>query len=156
MASTTPVCTDELVTLDAPAPASKDELFTRMVAQLRAVGRVSDEAAFREALEEREAIGSTYMGDAIAIPHGKSATVGHPSVCVWRLATPLPYESHGESGPVTRVFMLAMPDSAGDEHLRTLAAVARLLAHDDVRLALDRATDPGTVVSLLTEQLEHS
>lgn len=138
-----------LVRLDVAPPTSQRELFTAMVDQLVDTGRVSDARAFLDALYERESLGSTYMGNLIALPHGKSAVVTQPTIVFWRLAEPMTYESQDESGPVTRVAMLAVPEGAESEHLRVLATLARFLMNDDSIAALDAATSPGDVVAAI-------
>lgn len=147
------VISADLITLDQKPPASKDELFAQMVQQLVETGRARDAADAIEALQEREATGSTYMGNRIAIPHAKSSTFATPSVSAWRLTSPMSYTSFDEEGDVTRVFMLTMPDGAEQEHLKVLAKVARMLSHDEVLSDFDAATSASAVVDLLSEYL---
>lgn len=144
----------ELVALDVPPPSDRDALFDAMVARLSEAGRIGDPSAFRAALEEREALGSTYMGDELALPHGRSATVVCPSVVFWRLRSPMTYTSQDETGPVTRVVMLAVPAGSEGEHLRTLALFARLLMHDESVAALDAASSPQDVVEVVARFAE--
>ncbi len=136
----------DLVALDVPAPASRAELFLGMSRQLLRTGRISDIDAFLAALEERELLGSTYMGNDLALPHGRSHVVDRPSIVLWQLAAPMTYESAGESGPVTRVVMLAVPDGGDQDHLRALALLARMLMNDEALAALDAASSPEQVV----------
>jgi len=141
--------TPELVSLDVSPPTDRAELFAGMTAQLLAAGRIGDPEQFRLALDERETLGSTYMGDGLALPHGRSATVTEPSIVYWRLAAPMTYESAGESGPVTRAVMLAVPEGADDDHLRALALLARMLLDEPSVAALDTATRPDEVVDVV-------
>ncbi len=136
----------ELVTLDVPAPADQDELFRQMSEQLLAAGRIGDITMFRAALDEREALGSTYMGDGLALPHGRSSTVTRASIVYWRFVSPMPYESCGERGPVTRAVMLAVPEGGDEDHLRALALLARMLTDEESVAALDAAEQPQDVV----------
>jgi mannitol/fructose-specific phosphotransferase system IIA component (Ntr-type) len=138
-----------LVTLHVPAPASRAELFLAMSRQLLATDRISDIDAFLEALEEREQLGSTYMGNDLALPHGRSPVVTRPSIVFWQLSEPMTYESSGESGPVTRVVMLAVPDGGAQDHLRALALLARMLVNDEALAALDTAASPEQVVEIV-------
>ncbi|QZN86438.1 PTS sugar transporter subunit IIA [Cellulomonas sp. C5510] len=140
---------EDLVRLDVPAPASKAELFRAMAQTLAADGRIDDVDDFLAALEEREQLGPTYMGDGLALPHGRGATVRRPSVAFWRLAEPLTYTSCGETGEVRRVFMLAVPEGGATEHLQALALLARLLMDDDAVHALDVARTPAEAVDVV-------
>lgn len=151
--SASTVISTGLISLDQEPPASKDDLFAQMVQQLIGVGRARDAAEAIEALQEREATGSTYMGNRIAIPHAKSSTFATSSVSAWRLAAPMAYTSFDEEGDVTRIFMLTMPDGAEQEHLKVLAKVARMLSHDEVLDDFDAARSPSAVVALLSEYL---
>lgn len=145
----------ELVALDAPAPADRDALFRQMAHRLLDTGRIGDLAAFVEALEHRESLGSTYMGNGLALPHGKSATVTQPSVVFWRLAEPMTYVSADESGPVTRAVMLAVPEGGEQEHVRALATLARMLMDDESIAGLDAATEPQDVVDVVRRFAEN-
>src|SRR5438876_6154672 len=79
-----------------------------------------------ETLIERERLGSTGMGQGIAIPHGRLAGISHIVGLFARLETPVAYEAVDEQ-PVDLVFLLLAPESAGADHLKALARVSRLL-----------------------------
>ncbi|WP_244971426.1 PTS sugar transporter subunit IIA [Paramicrobacterium chengjingii] len=143
----------DLISLDHSPPASKEELFAQMVRQLAEAGRIDDQAEAVTALQAREAMGSTYMGNGIAIPHAKSPTFATPSVSAWRFKEPMRYRSFNEEGDVSRVFMLTMPDGADREHLKVLAEIARMLSHDEVLADFDAAHSGATVATLLSEYL---
>lgn len=138
-----------LVRLNAPAPANQDELFTLMATQLHQEGRIAEIASFRAALYQREALGSTYMGHGLALPHGRSATVNQASIVYWHFAQAFDYASAGEHGPVKRAIMLAVPADGADDQLQMLASLARMLLDDELLAALDAATSPEEIVTLL-------
>lgn len=143
--------TTDLVALDVEPPASKEELFRGMSACLVRSGRVRDAEAFLAALEERESLGSTFMGDGLALPHGKGATVTQASIVIWRLRSPMTYTSYDETGPVDRIVMLAVPDGGEGEHLQAVALLARLLMDDDAVAGLGAARDPHDVVDIVVQ-----
>lgn len=138
-----------LVALDVEPPVSKDDLFRGMANCLAAAGRVRDVDEFIAALEQRESLGPTYMGDGLALPHGRSSTVTEPSVAFWRLRTPMNYRSCGDEGEVHRVLMLAVPDGGANDHLRALAILARLLMDEEAVAKLDAATAPQDVIDVV-------
>lgn len=116
---------------------NKDDLFHHMVSLLYKAGRIGSEESFLQSLYEREDIGSTYMGNFIAIPHGKSDTVISPSIAFCRCSEGVLYESNNEVGTVKLIFMLAIPkDTAADDYIRVLSTLARLLMHDEFVEAL--------------------
>ena len=97
-----------------------------------------------ETLLQRERLGSTGIGHGIAIPHGKLPKVEQLFGVFGRLERPIDFEAlDGE--PVDLVFVLIAPESAGADHLKALARVARALRDQRVtqklRAARDRARD---------------
>lgn len=75
----------------------------------------------------REKLGSTGLGDGIAIPHCRVGTCGAPLGALISLAEPIPFDSPDEQ-PVDLLFVLLVPEEAHQEHLDLLAEVARLFS----------------------------
>jgi len=102
-----------------------------------------------ETLIERERLGSTGMGQGIAIPHGRIA--GLPRIVGFfaRLETPIAYEAV-DNQPVDLVFLLLAPDGAGADHLKALARVSRLLRNQATCEKLRATAKPEVLYSLLT------
>jgi PTS system nitrogen regulatory IIA component len=109
-----------------------------------------------DALLQRERLGSTGVGDGIAIPHGKMAKCGRIFGIFARLERPIDFEAL-DGLPVDLLFLLIAPENAGADHLKALALIARAL-RDPVRAAKLRKTrDPAALFSLLTqEQTSHA
>ena len=103
-----------------------------------------------ETLMERERLGSTGMGQGIAIPHGRLAGLVHILGLFARLETPVVYEAVDEQ-PVDLVFLLLAPESAGADHLKALARVSRLLRNQNTCEKLRGAGRPEVLYALLTE-----
>jgi PTS system nitrogen regulatory IIA component len=103
-----------------------------------------------ETLIERERLGSTGMGQGIAIPHGRIAGLAKISGLFARLETPVAYEAVDDQ-PVDLVFLLLAPESAGADHLKALARVSRLLRNQTTCEKLRAATKPEVIYALLTE-----
>ncbi|HTJ56027.1 MAG TPA: PTS sugar transporter subunit IIA [Devosiaceae bacterium] len=108
-----------------------------------------DPQAILEALTAREALGSTGLGNGIAIPHGKLPGLKKVIAVFARLAQPVEFDSVDDQ-PVDLAFMLLAPTGAGADHLKALARVARLLRTDTLVEALRSADDPAKLYSLLT------
>ncbi len=94
-----------------------------------------------EALLERERLGSTGVGFGIAIPHAKLAEIDRLWGVFARLDKPIRFDSVDDR-PVDLMFLLLAPDSAGADHLKALARVARLL-RDKAQCARLRGADGG-------------
>lgn len=134
------VLLDEMVILDREPFKDKDDMFDVMTRQFETAGLVSNAGAFKQALEFRETLGPTYMGNMIAIPHGKCKEVLKPGIGFCRCAEPFIYESGGESGEVKYIFVLAISENQeNDYHLRVLATLAGFLAHDEFLALLEKA-----------------
>lgn len=101
-----------------------------------------------EALQEREKLGTTGLGEGIAIPHAKidelPALVGFFA----RLARPVDFDALDDE-PVDLVFLLLAPEEAGADHLKALARIARILRDPELCAALRREEDPDKVLALL-------
>jgi PTS system nitrogen regulatory IIA component len=105
------------------------------------------------ALDGREQLGSTGLGNGIAIPHGKYASLKGVMAVFMRLTTPVDFEALDDQ-PVDIVMMLLAPMGQGADHLKALARVARVLRTDAVAEALRRTTDPARLYAILTQPLE--
>ena len=102
-----------------------------------------------ETLIERERLGSTGMGQGIAIPHGRMSGLLRITGLFARLESPVAYDAV-DNQPVDLVFMLLAPDNAGADHLKALARVSRLLRNQATCEKLRAASAPEVLYSLLT------
>lgn len=103
-----------------------------------------------EALNDRESLGSTGLGNGIAVPHGKFAPLSGVLAVFMKLDTPVDFEAVDDQ-PVDIVMMLLAPMGAGADHLKALARVARVLRTDAVVEALRRTDDPARLYGILTQ-----
>lgn len=111
--------------------ASKDEAIRALAGMLDKKGNINDLDGFIDAVYERESIGETGMGNAIAIPHGLINCVSKASVAIGKTKAPIEWESLDDQ-PVRLVFLLAMPnDNLQNTHLRMLAQLAAVLAYKE-------------------------
>lgn len=109
-----------------------------------------DDRIIFETLLTREKLGSTGIGQGIAIPHGKLAGLSRVYGLFARLGTPIDFESV-DGQPVDLVFVLLAPEHAGADHLKALARISRLL-RDPAVVAKLRGTDTAEgLYAILTE-----
>jgi len=106
-----------------------------------------------EALSDREALGSTGLGNGIAIPHGKFAPLKGVIAVFLKLEHPVDFEAVDDQ-PVDIVMMLLAPMGAGADHLKALARVARVLRTDSVTDSLRGSSDPAKLYAILTRPLD--
>jgi PTS system nitrogen regulatory IIA component len=105
-----------------------------------------------EVLWERERLGSTGIGNAIAIPHGKMSGLNRLIGVFARLDKPVDFDAIDEQ-PVDLIFLLLTPEGAGADHLKALARVSRLLRDAAVCEKL-RGAQTGDGLYLLLTQSE--
>lgn len=127
---------------------TKQALF-RVIAQHAGEVLGQDPEIVHEALNNREALGSTGLGDGIAIPHGKLAGLPRVTAILARLDSPIDFEAVDDR-PVDIVVALLAPMGAGAEHLKALSRVARALRSEATVEALRRAETPAQLHAILT------
>jgi PTS system nitrogen regulatory IIA component len=113
-----------------------------------------EERAIFDLLLEREKLGTTGVGDGIAIPHGKLNSLDKLCGLFARLERPVDFDAIDER-PVDLIFLLLAPESAGADHLKALARVSRLLRDKAVCDKLRGSDTAEALYSLLTEQTEN-
>jgi nitrogen PTS system EIIA component len=128
---------------------NKKQLFQELSAKAARIVRVPDKRVF-EILNEREQLGTTGVGQGIAIPHGRMTEIEKISGLFARLETPAEYAAV-DNQPVDLVFMLLAPEGAGADHLKALARVSRLLRNQTVCDKLRAAKNAAELFSILTE-----
>jgi PTS system nitrogen regulatory IIA component len=109
-----------------------------------------NERAVFDVLLERERLGTTGVGNGIAIPHGKLPELDRLHGVFARLERPINFESIDEQ-PVDLIFLLLAPEGAGADHLKALARVSRLLRDKGVCEKLRGTDNADALFALLTE-----
>jgi PTS system nitrogen regulatory IIA component len=128
--------------------ATKKQALMELADRAAEISGASPREVF-DALLQRERLGSTGIGDGVAIPHGKLAKLDSIFGVFARLERPLDFEAlDGE--PVDLIFMLVTPESAGADHLKALACAARLLRDPATVAAIRSTRDPGALYALMT------
>lgn len=110
-----------------------------------------DERDIFDILLEREKLGTTGVGDGIAIPHGKLESLEKLHGFFARLERPVDFDSIDER-PVDLIFLLLAPESAGADHLKALARVSRLLRDKANCDKLRGSDNPEALYALLTAE----
>ncbi len=108
------------------------------------------ERAIFEVLIERERLGTTGVGNGIAIPHGKLPGLNRLYGLFARLETPIDFDAIDEQ-PVDLICLLLAPESAGADHLKALARVSRLLRDRSICEKLRGSDTVEAIFALLTE-----
>jgi len=127
----------------------KKQMLQELSARAAELTGLSERTIF-ETLLERERLGSTGVGQGIAIPHGKLAQLTRLHGLFARLETPVDFESVDDQ-PVDLVFLLLAPEGAGADHLKALARISRLLRNQSVVEKLRASDEPAALFAILTE-----
>ena len=112
-----------------------------------------DSDRLMKVLLERERLGSTGIGDGIAIPHGKLSDLEDLVLSFGRSIEGIDFESM-DGKPVHLFFLLVAPESCAGIHLRALAKIARLLKNGTVRKRLAKVDNREDIFSIIQQEDE--
>lgn len=130
---------------------SKKQLLQELARRAADVTGIKERAIF-DVLLERERLGTTGVGNGIAIPHGKLADCDRLYGMFARLDKPIPFEAIDEQ-PVDLVFLLLAPEDAGADHLKALARVSRLLRERSICDKIRGSDSAEAIYALLTDSM---
>lgn len=116
------------------------------------LARNSDHLSQREIFESlcaRERLGSTGLGNGVAIPHGRVKGSQDIEATFIRLKKPIPFDAIDDK-PVDLLFAMTVPESCNEDHLKLLAQVAELFSDPDLLEELRQADSPSKLLQLLS------
>ncbi|MEB0000913.1 fructose-specific PTS transporter subunit EIIC [Cryobacterium sp. RTS3] len=143
---------EDTIVLDA-AETDRDAMIRSLVGRMGTTGRVTDAGVVVQAALTRERVGTTAVGDGIAIPHAKSDGVSGPILAFARSRHGVDWNSP-DGTPATLIFLIAVPEAAaGTEHLKVLAQLSRALMKPAFRATLQTASTPADVLAALAAQV---
>ena len=126
---------------------SKENAIRELVSLLKKTGAISDEDSVAKIVLEREELGTTGIGEGIAVPHGKSNAVDKLVAAFGRSEKGIDFASI-DNQPVHLFFLLVAPSDSAGPHLMALARISRLLKNTDFRAALKRAKDKSEILKI--------
>ncbi|MBI2884639.1 MAG: PTS sugar transporter subunit IIA [Candidatus Omnitrophica bacterium] len=132
---------------------TKGDVIRELVSLLVKAGAIKDRDAGKlaQTLLEREALGSTGIGQGVAIPHGKTDCVGSLVGAVGVARSGVNFDSlDGESAHI--FFLLVAPQDSAGPHLKALARISRLLKEKHFRDSLRHAKDEKTLVKIIRDE----
>lgn len=138
----------KMISVDLDA-STRDDCIEKLIQNMMAEGYVTDMAAYREAVYEREGKGTTGVGFGFAIPHGKSSGIKKAGLAFAHLKTPIEWNSF-DGKPVSIVFLIGVPDKdTGNEHLKILIALSKQIMHEDFQNKIFNAKTNEEVLEIL-------
>jgi PTS system nitrogen regulatory IIA component len=142
----------DFLTPKAVIPALKANSKKQAIAQLAARAAAltgQNERVIADTLLQREKLGSTGLGQGVAIPHAKLPKLAKLFGIFARLDRAIEFESL-DNQPVDLIFLLLAPEGAGADHLKALARIARLLRDPEVAQKLRESREAEALYAVLT------
>jgi PTS system nitrogen regulatory IIA component len=143
----TDILSPESISLDMKAEGKRDALeeLCRLLADAK---KLPDPQALLQTLVDRESLGSTGIGQGVAIPHGKSPSVPAQAAALGLSKKGVDFDAlDGE--PVYILFLVAAPPEAAGPHLKALAKISRLLKDKPFRQALRDAVSVDDILKII-------
>lgn len=134
-----------LVGLDV---ASKKRAFEQVGELLEKTGQLSRSTIF-DSLFAREKLGSTGLGEGIAIPHGRIKGLHEAVGALVKLQAPIPFDAP-DGKPVALMFVLLVPEQATDMHLQILGELAQMFSDRTLREKMLSSEDAATLHQLVS------
>lgn len=127
--------------------SSKKRLFEQVSVLFENESGLQRAATF-DSLFQRERLGSTGLGEGVAIPHGRIKGLREPKAALVRLETPLPFDAP-DNKPVSLLIFLLVPEKANEEHLEMLSELADLLSDQGNREQLLNVAEAQELLDFL-------
>ena len=143
----------DLIEVSSVMPAlkanSKKQLLQLLAEKAAGVTGLPEREVF-DTILQRERLGSTGVGNGIAIPHGKLPGIRKITGVFARLENPVDFESLDDQ-PVDLVFLLLAPETAGADHLKALSRIARVLRDGDTVAKIRGSNEAAAIYSFLSQ-----
>jgi len=130
---------------------NKEEVLREITDFLQNQGMIKDKETLLNTLMEREKLGSTGIGENVAIPHGKSDELSQITTVFGRSLNGLDFESLDQK-PVHFVCMVIAPSNSTGQHLKALARISRIFKNQNLRDGILKLEDADQIYSLLLEE----
>jgi PTS system nitrogen regulatory IIA component len=126
--------------------ASKKRVFERVGLLFENNRQIARSPVF-DSLFAREKLGSTGLGQGVAIPHGRIAKLREATAAFVKTANPIPFDAP-DGQPVNMIFVLLVPERATDLHLQILGELAQMFSDTQFREQLNACNDPAAIHQL--------
>lgn len=142
------ILTSECVLLDAES-TSKKRVFERVGILFENTQNIARSQVF-DSLFAREKLGSTGLGQGVAIPHGRVKGLRDAVAAFVKMETPIPFDAP-DGLPVNFIFVLLVPERATDLHLQILGELAQMFSDQKFRDELTKTNDAVTIHKLFND-----
>lgn len=142
------ILSPENVLLDSES-TSKKRVFERVGILFENSQNIARSQVF-DSLFAREKLGSTGLGQGVAIPHGRVKGLRDAVAAFVKASNPIPFDAP-DGQPVNLIFVLLVPERATDLHLQLLGELAQMFSTPSFRDALANSNDPATIQKMFAD-----
>ena len=135
--------------------ATREDILHEMVGHLNGAGQITDSNRLVEILLDREMLGSTGIGNGVAIPHGRLEGLKEILLVFGRSVEGIQWEAH-DGQPVNLFFLLVAPEDSAGLHLKALARISRIVKNPECRMALLEGGDSDSLYQVIQSEDERN
>jgi PTS system nitrogen regulatory IIA component len=129
----------------------KESTLDELSSFLKGKGMVSNKETLQSALMEREALGSTGIGENVAIPHAKISAIDQIITVFGRSIKGIEFDSLDKK-PVHFIYLVLAPMNSSGQHLKVLARISRLLKNKSLRESIISATEANQIYAIIADE----
>ncbi|UCG37838.1 MAG: PTS sugar transporter subunit IIA [bacterium] len=144
--------TDVIPQLEA---TTREGVIREMVQHLKQAGKIADAETLVGILLDREMLGSTGIGNGVAIPHGRLEGLKEILLVFGRSVSGVEFDAH-DGQPVNLFFLLVAPEDSAGLHLKALARISRVVKNPECRTALLASQDRAGLFRVIREEDERN
>jgi PTS system nitrogen regulatory IIA component len=137
--------------IDNLVSADKESVLEELSFFLKSKGLVPEKENLLNALMEREKLGSTGIGENVAIPHAKSSEIDQIITIFGRSIKGVEFDSLDKK-PVHFIYLVLAPTKSSGQHLKVLARISRLLKNKSLREAIMNASEANQIYSIIADE----
>ena len=130
---------------------NKNDVLNELSSFLKEKGEISNKENLLVALIEREKLGSTGIGENVAIPHAKISEIDKIITVFARSQNGVEFESLDQK-PVNFIFLVIAPENSTSQHLKALARISRLFKNASLRESVLRTNEADQIYSILVDE----
>ena len=131
--------------------SDKESTLDELSSFLKDKGMISNKETLQSALMEREALGSTGIGENVAIPHAKISAIDQIVTVFGRSIKGIEFDSLDKK-PVHFIYLVLAPMNSSGQHLKVLARISRLLKNKSLRESIISATEANQIYTIIADE----
>jgi PTS system nitrogen regulatory IIA component len=131
--------------------SDKESALDELSSFLKDKGMISNKETLQSALMEREALGSTGIGENVAIPHAKISAIDQIITVFGRSIKGIEFDSLDKK-PVHFIYLVLAPMNSSGQHLKVLARISRLLKNKSLRESIISATEANQIYAIIADE----